>query len=89
MKLVKWLFGQNCSHRFAWPRNASTGGHYQICLVCGTAYEYDWMNMRRTKRLVGGNVQPSYITSVVPGLLRSVVLATRGSAGDQVSSAHS
>ena len=37
MNLVKWLFGQTCSHRFAWPRNDGTGGHYQTCLVCGTA----------------------------------------------------
>jgi len=29
------------------------GCHYQICLLCGTAYEYDWTMMRRTRRLNG------------------------------------
>jgi len=31
--------------------------HYQICLACGTAYEYDWRLMRRTNRLLVGAVQ--------------------------------
>jgi len=33
------------------------GRHYQICLACGTAYEYDWSLMRRTNRLLMGAVQ--------------------------------
>jgi hypothetical protein len=28
------------------------GRHYQVCLICGAAYEYDWSNMSRTGRLV-------------------------------------
>jgi hypothetical protein len=28
-------------------RAAREGRHYQKCLVCGTAYEYDWRMMRR------------------------------------------
>jgi hypothetical protein len=41
-----------CPHRFAWPRLGGNGQHYQICLICGTAYEYDWKKMRRTDRLL-------------------------------------
>jgi hypothetical protein len=28
------------------------GHHYQICLSCGVAYEYDWEMMRRTNHLL-------------------------------------
>jgi len=28
------------------------GRDYQVCLLCGTAYEYDWTTMRRTGRVV-------------------------------------
>ena len=28
------------------------GQDYQVCLLCGTAYEYDWVQMRRTGRVV-------------------------------------
>lgn len=36
-------------HRFTCPpRLSGNDQHYQICLVCGTAYEYDWKRMRRT-----------------------------------------
>lgn len=52
MNFLKNLFGQGCSHRFSWPRIGDDGRHYQICLACGIAYEYDWMEMRRTDRLL-------------------------------------
>ncbi|MFZ0201130.1 MAG: hypothetical protein WB523_00375 [Candidatus Sulfotelmatobacter sp.] len=53
MNLLKLVLGRGCQHRFAWPRvDAKGGGHYQICLLCGTAYEYDWREMRRTDRLL-------------------------------------
>jgi hypothetical protein len=52
MNFLKRVFGQGCEHRFAWPRIGSNGDHYQICLLCGTAYEYDWRLMRRTDRLL-------------------------------------
>ena len=60
MKLLKWIFEPGCSHRFAWPRSERGGRHYQICLVCGTAYEYDWQKMRRTRREMAGEVQHGY-----------------------------
>ncbi|HXM05541.1 MAG TPA: hypothetical protein VN939_23205 [Chthoniobacterales bacterium] len=51
MNLLK-RFLQACSHKFTWPRIDANGRHYQICLLCGTAYEYDWRMMRRTERLL-------------------------------------
>jgi hypothetical protein len=50
MKLLKLLLRQGCTHRFSWPRIDDCGRHYQICLACGAAYEYDWKMMRRTNR---------------------------------------
>jgi hypothetical protein len=57
MKFLKWFFGQGCSHRFTWPRIDANGHHYQICLLCGTAYEYDWRLMQRTNRLIPANAR--------------------------------
>ena len=51
MRLLERLLQQTCSHRFTWPRIDTFGRHYQICLDCGTAYEYDWDGMRQTGRL--------------------------------------
>jgi hypothetical protein len=50
MSFLKRVFGRGCSHRFTWPRLAQNGLHYQICLSCGAAYEYDWNGMRQTGR---------------------------------------
>ena len=52
VKLLKLLLRQGCTHRFSWPRIDENGRHYQICLACGTAYEYDWRMMRRTNRVL-------------------------------------
>ena len=52
MNFWKRLCGRGCAHRFTWPRIDTNGCHYQICLLCGTAYEYDWTMMRRTSRLM-------------------------------------
>lgn len=52
VNLLKLILRQGCTHRFSWPRIDDNGRHYQICLACGTAYEYDWTAMRRTDRLV-------------------------------------
>lgn len=57
VKLLKLLLRQGCTHRFSWPRIDENGRHYQICLACGTAYEYDWTMMRRTNRLLAAAVQ--------------------------------
>ena len=40
-----------CSHEFSWPRRAPSGDYYQVCLLCATAYQYDWKSMRRGDRV--------------------------------------
>lgn len=57
VKFLRLLLQQGCTHRFSWPRIDDNGRHYQICLACGTAYEYDWKMMRRTSRLLVAAVQ--------------------------------
>jgi hypothetical protein len=52
MNFLNWVLGRGCSHKFSWPRVDADGRHYQICPLCGTAYEYDWRMMRRTDRLL-------------------------------------
>jgi hypothetical protein len=48
---LKQLFEIFCRHRFSWPHSSVHGPDYQICLICGTTYEYDCVTMRRTRRL--------------------------------------
>lgn len=43
-----------CSHEFSWPRRWSDGMYYQVCLLCGEEYEYDWKKMKRTERITAG-----------------------------------
>jgi len=50
MNFLEQLVRLACSHRFTWPRVDAIGRHYQVCLDCGTAYEYDWDGMRQTGR---------------------------------------
>jgi len=50
--LLKRLLQKCCVHRFSWPHTGVHGQDYQVCLICGAAYEYDWTTMRRTGRLV-------------------------------------
>jgi hypothetical protein len=52
MSFLKRVLARGCSHRFTWPRLDMHGQHYQICLNCGVAYEYDWIGMRLTGRLL-------------------------------------
>src|SRR2546425_2980430 len=39
-----------CSHEFLWPRRAADGHYYQVCLLCGAKYKYDWKSMQRMER---------------------------------------
>jgi hypothetical protein len=48
--LLSIVLEKLCPHRFSWPHNAH-GQDYQVCLICGTTYEYDWGTMRRIRRL--------------------------------------
>jgi hypothetical protein len=43
-----------CSHEFSWPRRWPDGDYYQVCLLCGEEYRYDWNTMSRQERVVGG-----------------------------------
>jgi hypothetical protein len=52
MAFFKKLLAAPCPHRFSWPRTDSAGRNYQICVLCGTAYQYDWNAMRRTNLLL-------------------------------------
>jgi len=40
-----------CRHQFAWPRRDERGEHYQVCILCGAKYSYDWTTMRRVAPL--------------------------------------
>jgi hypothetical protein len=47
-QFLKRLIGKLCPHRFSWPHSGLHGQDYQVCLICGTAFGYDWTTMRRT-----------------------------------------
>ncbi len=49
--LLTRLLEMLCRHEFSWPRIGAAGKDYQVCLICGTAYEFDCATMRRTHRL--------------------------------------
>src|SRR2546425_2232305 len=43
-------YARLCSHEFLWPRRAADGHYYQVCLLCGAKYKYDWKSMQRMER---------------------------------------
>src|SRR5438270_1028148 len=43
-------YARPCSHEFLWPRRAADGHYYQVCLLCGAKYKYDWKSMQRIER---------------------------------------
>jgi len=45
-EFIKRLIENLCPHRFSWPHSGAGGQDYQVCLICGTAYEYDLVSMR-------------------------------------------
>lgn len=46
MSKLSWLFG--CQHEFSWPRRRNDHEYYQVCLLCGAEYDYDWSTMQRS-----------------------------------------
>jgi CheY-like chemotaxis protein len=52
LNLLERFLGRGCPHKFSWPRTDDNSGHYQICLSCGAAYQYDWEMMRQTGPLL-------------------------------------
>jgi len=66
-QLLKQLLGKLCPHRFSWPHSGNNGQDYQVCLICGTVYAYDWSTMRRTVRLTSApNGQVGFMESKQP-----------------------
>ena len=51
-QLFKRFLQKCCRHRFSWPHTGVHGQDYQVCLVCGAAYEFDCSTMSRTGRMV-------------------------------------
>jgi hypothetical protein len=49
-RFLSFLLQKLCPHRFSWP-HSSHGQDYQVCVICGAAYEYDCVAMRRVRRL--------------------------------------
>jgi hypothetical protein len=57
--LLKRLLQKCCFHQFSWPHTGVHGRDYQVCLICGAAYEFDCATMRRTGRLISpADVEP-------------------------------
>ncbi len=40
-----------CRHQFSWPRTDESGENYQVCVLCGAKYSYDWATMRRVAQI--------------------------------------
>jgi len=53
-KLLDAITNRLCSHQFAWPRRRASGDYYQVCVLCGAEYSYDWSTMTRTGRIEPG-----------------------------------
>lgn len=51
-RLINRIIEKLCPHRFSWPHSGANGQDYQVCLICGSAYEYDLIEMRRTGRVI-------------------------------------
>jgi hypothetical protein len=52
-RLLEFLRLGRCSHEFSWPRRWPDGDYYQVCLICGEEYKYDWNTMSRLERISG------------------------------------
>jgi len=50
-KIMDVLMLGRCSHEFSWPRRSANGEYYQVCVLCATAFQYDWKAMRRGSRV--------------------------------------
>ncbi len=59
-----------CSHEFSWPRRWSDGRYYQVCLLCGDEFLYDWKHMRRTERITAGRFAERVMEGMRKGPVR-------------------
>lgn len=48
--IFRMFASSGCSHQFSWPRRSPSGEYYQVCVLCGVEYNYDWSAMRRLGR---------------------------------------
>ncbi len=62
-KFLKRLLEIFCRHQFSWPHSGVYGQNYQVCVLCGTVYGYDWIAMRRTRRLASALQGPAEFKS--------------------------
>jgi PilZ domain len=53
------MLSGNCRHEFAWPRKTAEGDYYQVCLICGEEYRYDWRSMKRLEKRTEKGRQPA------------------------------
>ena len=65
---------RRCAHQFSWPRKASDGSYYQVCLRCSSQYAYDWETMRRLGRI---EVRPARFEPEKPARRMSVAMKAR------------
>ncbi len=59
-KLLDLIPFAGCAHEFSWPRRWPDGQYYQVCLLCGAEYRYDWKSMRRTERITVESELPQH-----------------------------
>jgi hypothetical protein len=55
----------SCAHQFSWPRRSPAGDYYQVCVLCGDEYRYDWNSMKRLGRKAP---QPAMSTAAKPAV---------------------
>jgi hypothetical protein len=72
-RLLHKVFGR-CAHQFSWPRKASDGSYYQVCLRCSSQYAYDWETMHRLGRI---EARPARIEPDQPARRMSVAMKAR------------
>ena len=67
-RLLEMVSLFQCAHEFSWPRRRESGDYYQVCLLCGAEYHYDWHSMRRTRQVArdGGDAKSSPAASALP-----------------------
>jgi hypothetical protein len=70
--LLKRILQKCCFHQFSWPHTGIHGRDYQVCLICGAAYEFDCATMRRTGRLMAPTeLEPEPLSGRQAGVSRT------------------
>ena len=61
----------HCPHEFSWPRRWPDGDYYQVCLLCGEEYKYDWNTMSRLERVTDEHLAERPRAGARPGRVRA------------------